>query len=65
MITDEEDLFDEEDFFDEKITAAAADRLFENYQKYGKQAIETIRKENPEMFLRIIAWICFGEPHNE
>ena len=40
----ENEIVGEYEFFNKKITAAAADRLFENYQNYGKQEIETIRK---------------------
>ena len=48
-------IIDKEAFFEEKITSAASDRLFEAYQEHGKQAIEAIREENPEMYLRIMA----------
>ncbi len=48
-------IIDKEDFFEEKITSAASDRLFDDYQEPGKQAIETIRDEQPEMYLRLMA----------
>ena len=48
-------IIDKEEFFEEKITSAASDRLFDDYQEHGKQAIETIRDEQPEMYLRIMA----------
>ena len=46
-------IIDKEEFFQEKITTAYADRLFQDYQEHGEQAIETLRKENPEMWLLI------------
>ena len=46
-------IIDKEEFFQEKITRAYSDRLFNDYQEHGKQAIETLREENPEMWLRI------------
>ena len=46
-------LIDKEDFFQDKVTSAASDRLFDDYEERGKQAIEALAQENPEMFLRI------------
>ena len=50
-------IIDKEEFFQEKITTAYSDRLFKDYQEHGKQAIETLRKENPEMWLRIASQV--------
>ena len=49
-------IIDKEAFFEEKITSAASDRLFEDFQEHGKQAFETLAQENPEMYLRIMAY---------
>lgn len=47
-------IIDKERFFQEKKTRAYYDRLFNDYQEHGKQAIETLREEDPEMYLRIV-----------
>ena len=49
-----ETIINKEAFFQEKITRAYSDRLFKDYQEHGKQVIETFRKEQPEMYLRIV-----------
>ena len=46
-------IIDKEEFFQEKITSAASDRLFEDFQEHGEQAIEALREEQPEMYVRI------------
>ena len=48
-------IIDKEEFFQEKITSAASDRLFEDFQEHGEQAIEALREEQPEMYVRIVA----------
>jgi hypothetical protein len=50
-------IIDKETFFQEKITSAYEDRLFKDYQQHGEQAFETLRKENPEMYVLIAAWL--------
>ena len=47
-------IIDKEDFFQEKKTRSYSDRLFQAYQEHGEQAIETLREEDPEMWLRIV-----------
>lgn len=47
-------IIDKEAFFQEKKTRSYSDRLFEEYEKHGQQAIETLRDEDPEMWLRIV-----------
>ena len=47
-------IIDKEDFFQEKKTRAYSDRLFNDVQEQGEQAIETLRQEDPEMWLRIV-----------
>ena len=47
-------IIDKEAFFQEKKTRAYSDRLFEEYEKHGQQAIDTLRDEDPEMWLRIV-----------
>ena len=47
-------IIDKEAFFQEKKTRAYSDRLFNDFQEQGKQAIETLREEDPEMWLRIV-----------
>ena len=49
-------IIDKEAFFQEKITSAYEDRLFQAYEQHGDQAIEALRKENPEMYLRVTIW---------
>ena len=46
-------IINKEAFFQEKKTRAYSDRLFQAYQEHGDQAIETLREEDPEMWLRI------------
>ncbi len=50
-------IIDKEEFFQEKVTSAYEERLFKDYQRHGKQAFDTLRKEEPEMFIRIAAWL--------
>ncbi len=47
-------IINKEAFFQEKKTRAYSDRLFNDYQEHGEQAIETLREEDPEMWLRIV-----------
>jgi len=47
-------IIDKERFFENKITHTHHDRLFKDFQEHGKQAIETFREEQPEMYLRIV-----------
>ncbi len=47
-------IIDKEAFFQDKITRAYSDRLFNDYQEHGQQAIETFREEQPVMYLRIV-----------
>ncbi len=47
-------IIDKEAFFQEKKTRAYSDRLFNDYQEHGEQAIETLRDEDPEMYLRLV-----------
>ncbi len=47
-------IIDKEAFFQDKITRAYSDRLFNDFQEHGEQAIETLREEDPEMWLRIV-----------
>lgn len=47
-------IINKEAFFQEKITRAYSDRLFKDFQVHGEQAIETLREEDPEMWLRIV-----------
>ena len=49
-----ETIINKEAFFQEKKTRAYADRLFKEWEEHGEQAIETLREENPEMYLRIV-----------
>ena len=51
-------IIDKEAFFQDKVTTAYSDRVFKDYQERGKQAIEDIREENPEMYIRITALHC-------
>ena len=48
-------IIDKEAFFQDKVTTAYSDRVFKDYQERGVQAIEDIRNENPEMYIRITA----------
>ena len=50
-------IIDKEAFFQEKITSAYENRLFNAYQQHGEQAFETLGKENPEMYVRVAAWV--------
>lgn len=47
-------IIDKEEFFQEKKTRSYSDRLFNDFQEQGEQAIETLREEDPEMWLRIV-----------
>ena len=50
-------IIDKERFFENKITHIHHDRLFKDYQQHGEQAFETLGKENPEMYVRVAAWV--------
>ena len=50
-------IIDKEAFFQEKITSAYEDRLFKDFEEHGEEAFETLKKENPEMYVRVAAWV--------
>ena len=51
--TNMSEIIDKEDFFQDKITSAYEERLFQAYEQHGDQAIEALKKENIEMYLRV------------
>ncbi len=50
-------IIDKEEFFQEKVTRAYEERLFKEFEEHGEQAFQTLGKENPEMYVRVAAWV--------
>ena len=50
-------IIDKEEFFQEKVTRAYEERLFKEFEQHGEQAFQTLAKENPEMYVRVAAWL--------
>ena len=50
-------IIDKEAFFQDKITSAYEARLFKEFEEHGEQAFQTLAKENPEMYVRVAAWV--------